>query len=76
MWQYFKLLLSDILPVWTQELQNQGNDIPATEIICSQSREECLLSFTSDLWEDRHHWEVFWTKNIYSTKEMGNNGVA
>lgn len=48
--QYFKLLLSDILPVWTQELQNQGNDISATKIVRSQSCEECLLSFTSDLW--------------------------
>lgn len=47
--QYFKLLLSDILPVGTQEFQNQRNDISATEIVGSQSCEECLLSFTSDL---------------------------
>lgn len=51
--QYFKLLLSDVLPVWTQELQNQGNDISATKIVRSQSCEERLLSFTSDLWEER-----------------------
>lgn len=52
--QYFELLLSNILPIWTQELQNQGNDISATKIVCPQSCEECLLSFTSDLWEDRN----------------------
>lgn len=46
---YFKLLLGDIVPIWLQKLQNQRNDVPATEVVSPQGCEECVLSFVSDL---------------------------
>lgn len=46
---YLELLLCDILPVRSQELQHQGDDIPAAEVIGSQGGKEDLLGLIADL---------------------------